>query len=267
VTRIAALALNTFREAIRNKVLYILLFFGVGVIASALALGQMSLHEESRITRDVGLGGMLLFGVLIGIFVGVNLVYKELDKKTVFALIPKPIHRWEFIFGKYVGMLMTLAVLVAIMSAVLFAVLAAQHLATGAVNDVAPVVRAIVLTFGELAVVTAVAVLFSSFSTPLLSGAFTLGMFIVGHFTPELRELIGKLASSGLRALVAGALRLFPDLHLFSVSGEMLDGRHVSVHGAYVDWRYVGMASAYGICYSACALVLAMLLFSRRDFT
>jgi ABC-type transport system involved in multi-copper enzyme maturation permease subunit len=266
MTRIVAIALNTFREAIRNKVLYVLLFFGIGVIASALALGQMSLHEESRITRDVGLGGMLLFGVLIGIFVGVNLVYKELDRKTVFALVPKPIHRWELILGKYVGMLLTLAVLVAIMSSVLFAVMWMQQLTVGTSMNALPVLRAIVLTFGELAVVTAVAVLFSSFSTPLLSGAFTLGMFIVGHFTPELRELIAKVGARGLRAVLYAALRLFPDLHLFYVSGDMIDGRHVSVHNAYVDWAYVAMASGYGVAYSACALALAMLLFSRRDF-
>jgi ABC-type transport system involved in multi-copper enzyme maturation permease subunit len=266
VSRIVAMALNTFREAIRNKVLYILLLFGIGVITSALALGQVSLHEESRITRDVGLGGMLVFGVLIGVFVGVNLVYKELDRKTVFALIPKPIHRWEFILGKYVGMLLTLAVLVAIMAAVLFSVLAVQDLATGAANNTMPVVRAIVLTFEELAVVTAVAVLFSSFSTPLLSGAFTLGMFIVGHFTPELRELIARVGSSALRALLSAGLRLFPDLHLFYVSGDMIDGRHVSVHNAYVNWSYVAVATGYGVAYSACALALAMLLFSRRDF-
>jgi ABC-type transport system involved in multi-copper enzyme maturation permease subunit len=266
MTRIVAIALNTFREAIRNKVLYILLLFGIAVIASALLLGQMSLHEESRITRDVGLGGMLLFGVLIGIFVGVNLVYKELDRKTVFALIPKPIHRWELILGKYAGMLLTLAVLVAIMAAVLFSVIAVQDLATEHPSNPLPVVRAIVLTFGELAVVTAVAVLFSSFSTPLLSGAFTLGMFIVGHFTPELRELISHLGSAGARALFYGALRLFPDLHLFFVSGDMIDGRYVSVHNAYVDWTYVLVTSSYGVAYSACALALAMLLFSRRDF-
>lgn len=266
MNRVVALSLNTFREAIRNKILYVLLFFGIGVIASALALGQMSLHEEARITRDVGLGGMLLFGVLIGVFVGVNLVYKELDRKTVFALIPKPIHRWEFILGKYVGMVLTLLVLVAIMSAVLFGVLALQHLAAGADNDVAPVVRAIVLTFCELAVVTAVAVLFSSFSTPLLSGAFTLGMFVVGHFTPELRELIARVGSTAARLALSAGLRLFPDLHLFYVSGAMVGGQYVSVHGAYVDWSYVGAAAAYGALYSACALALAMLLFSRRDF-
>jgi ABC-type transport system involved in multi-copper enzyme maturation permease subunit len=261
MTRIAAIGLNTFREAIRNKVLYLLLLFAVALIASALVLGQMSLHEEARITRDLGLGGIALFGKLIAIFVGVNLVYKELDKKTVFSLIPKPLHRWEFIVGKFAGMVLTLAVLVAIMSAVLFAVLLVQQ-----ASIEAPVVRAIVLLFFEVVVVTALAVLFSSFSTPLLSGAFTLGIFVVGRSTPELRELIAKLKSPAVRSAVSAALRIFPDLHLFWVSGSMVDGRAVTVHGDFVDWSYVALAGGYCAGYAAAALALAVLLFSRRDF-
>jgi Cu-processing system permease protein len=264
--RIGALALNTFREAIRNRVLYVLLFFAVGLIASSLALGQLSLHEELRVTRDVGLGGIALFGAIIGIFIGVNLVYKEIDKKTVFALIPKPIYRSEFILGKFAGIVLTLAVLVAIMSAMLFATLWIQSLATSAANDAGPVVRAIVLLFLQSIVVVAVAVLFSSFTTPILSGLFTLGIVVVGRSTPELRELIAKLGSGVARAVCAGLLRVFPDLNLYYVSGAMMGGQRVSVHGGYVDWSYVAIATAYGVVYSACALVLAMIIFSRRDF-
>jgi ABC-type transport system involved in multi-copper enzyme maturation permease subunit len=266
MSRIVALALNTFREAIRNRVLYVLLMFGVALIASALALGQVSLHEEARVSRDVGLAGIALFGAIIGIFIGVNLVYKEIDKKTVFALVPKPIDRWELILGKYIGIVLTLAVLVAIMSAMLFTVLALQNLVAGATNDVAPVVRAIALLFGQQLVIVAVAVLFSSFTTPILSGLFTLGIVLVGLSTPELRELIARVASAPARALLSALLRLFPDLHLFYVSGGLVDGQRVSVHGAYVDWSYVAVASGYGLAYTACALALAMLIFSRRDF-
>src|SRR5205814_10531746 len=122
-----------------------------------------------RVTRDVGLGGMALFGVLIAIFVGVNLVYKELDRKTIYALIPKPMRRFEFVLGKFGGMVLTLAVQLAIMSAVLFAVLYAQQVAP---SEMGPVARAVVLLFVEVTVVTALAVLFSTFSSPILSGAF-----------------------------------------------------------------------------------------------
>jgi ABC-type transport system involved in multi-copper enzyme maturation permease subunit len=261
LTRAFAIALNTFREAIRNKVLYSLLFFAVALITSALALGQVSLHEDARVTRDLGLGGIALFSVLIAIFVGVNLVYKELERKTVFSLIPKPIHRYEFILGKFFGMVLTLAVQVAIMSLVLFAVLVAQ----GAEIE-AGVIRAIALLFVEVVVVTAVAVLFSSFSTPFLSGVFTLGIFLVGRSTSELREIIGKLDSAGLKGGLYAALRIVPDLHVFYVSGAMVSGQTVSVHGAYVSWEYVAVATGYGLFYAACALLLAMVLFSRRDF-
>jgi ABC-type transport system involved in multi-copper enzyme maturation permease subunit len=261
MNRLFAIALNTFREAIRNKVLYSLLFFALALIASALLLGQISLHEDARITRDVGLGGIALFSVLIAIFVGVNLVYKELERKTVFSLIPKPIHRFEFILGKFAGMVLTLAVQVAIMSAVLFCVLLAQ----GAAVD-APVLVAITLLFVEVVVVTAVAVLFSSFSTPFLSGLFTLGIFVVGRSTPELRELIAKLHSGALKVALSVGLRIVPDLHLFYVSGALVGGQPVSVHGTYVGWSYVATATAYGLGYGALALVLATALFSRRDF-
>jgi ABC-type transport system involved in multi-copper enzyme maturation permease subunit len=174
-------------------------------------------------------------------------------------------HRWEFILGKFFGMVMTLLVLATVMAAVLFAVLWLEELATDDYSAFAPVLRAIVLIFCEIVVVTSVAVLFSTFTTPLLSGAFTLGIFAVGHFTPELREVIGKLGDP-LRPVLRVGMRIFPDLNLFYVSGEMVRGQTVSVHGAYVDWGYVAVAAGYGACYSACALALAVVLFSRRDF-
>jgi ABC-type transport system involved in multi-copper enzyme maturation permease subunit len=266
VSRIIALALNTFREAVRNKVLYILLMFALLLLALTYFFSQGALHEQLRVIRDVGLVGIEVIGALIAIFIGVNLVYKELDRKTVFALIPKPIHRWEFVLGKYLGMLVTLAVLMAIMAVTLFVVLWLGAMVFGGDNDDGTVLRAILLVFGEVAVITAVAVLFSSFSSPILSGALTLGIFVVGHFTPELRELIAKVASAPLRVVLRGAVRLFPDLHLFYVSGSMVGGQVVSVHGAYVDWSYVGIAGLYGALYCAAAIVLAMVIFARRDF-
>ena len=265
MSRVWALGLNTFREAVRNKVLYLLLLFAILLFGLTYFFSQGALHEQLRVIRDVGLVGIEVIGALIAIFIGVNLVYKELDRKTVFALIPKPIHRWEFVLGKYIGMLVTRAVLVAIMAATMFIVLSFASV-FGGDNDNGTVLRAIVLVFGEVAVITAVAVLFSSFSSPILSGALTLGIFVVGHFTPELRELIAKVESGPLRAVLRVGMRLFPDLHLFYVSGSMVGGQAVTVHGAYVDWAYVGMAGAYGTLYCAVAIALAMIVFSRRDF-
>jgi ABC-type transport system involved in multi-copper enzyme maturation permease subunit len=261
IGRIAALAVNTFREAVRNRVLYSLLLFALALILSALLLGQLSVHEEVRVTRDLGLAGISLFGVLIAIFVGVNLVYKEIDKKTVFALVSRPIHRHELIVGKFVGMTLTLLVQMAIMGAFLCAVLVVQK---GAVTPA--IARAILLSFLEVTVVTAIATLFSSFSSPFLSGAFTLGLFVIGRSLPELRELIAKVDSAPARGVLGTLLHVVPDLRLFYASGSMVDGRYASVHGDFVSFGYVGWAGLYALGYSACVLTLASILFSRRDF-
>ena len=273
-TAIFALALNTFREAIRNKVLHSLLGFALVLIFSALAVGQLSLGEETRITRDFGLGGIGLFGVLIAIFVGVNLVYKEIQLKTVYAILAKPVRRHEFILGKFAGMVLTLVLQIAIMALVLVVVLAVQ----GARPDVA-LAKAVWLLVVEVVVVTAVAVMFSSFSTPFLSGAFTLGIYVVGRLQPELRGLQAKLVASAaadgaaaagnliLRGVLAVLTTVFPDLHLFYVSGHEVAGKAVSVHGpTFVDWGYVGHATAYGFTYAAVMLFIAALIFRRRDF-
>ena len=264
MSRIVAIALNTFREAIRDKVLYALLFFAVALIFFAVVLAQLSLHEEFRVIRDFGLGGITLSNVIISIFIGVSFVYKEIDRKTVFALIPKPIYRAEFILGKYLGVLLTLALLIVLMSCALFATIGIQVIALktpGAVVDAA-LCRAVLLLFFEVAVVTAVAVFFSSFTSPFLSGFFTLSLFAIGRCWPELVEL-GKRFSN-LRFLAH--LYVVPDLHLFYVSGSMIGGQAVSVHGAFVSWQYVAFAGGYAVLYISIALLGAVILFSRRDF-
>ena len=258
--RIWAIARNTFREAVRNKILYSLLFFAVLIILSASALGQLSLHEEIRTTRDVGLFGIDLFGVVIAIFVGVNLLYKELDLKTVYTILPKPLRRWEFVLGKWLGMLLTLAVQVAVMGAVLGVTLALQ----GARFDL-PMVKAVWLLYVNVVVVTSVAVLFSSFSSPFLSGFFSLGFFAVGRSVPDIRALAARSGPALKGVLNAGAT-VVPNLHLFYPSGAIIGAEHVSVHGEFVDAGYLAWTTAYGIGYSLVVLILAMLIFRNRDF-
>jgi Cu-processing system permease protein len=258
--RVWAIARNTFREAVRNKILYSLLFFAVLLILSALALGQLSLHEELRMTRDVGLFGIDLFGVVIAIFVGVNLLYKELDLKTVYTILPKPLRRWEFVLGKWLGMLLTLAVQMAVMGAVLALTLALQ----GAALDV-PMLEALWLLYVNVVVVTSVAVLFSSFSSPFLSGFFAAGFFVLGRSVPDIRALAERSGQALGGALEIGT-EIVPNLHLFYPSGTIIGGEHVSVHGTFVGAPYLLATTGYGIGYSLVILVLAMLIFRRRDF-
>ncbi len=260
MSRIFAIAWNTFREAVRNKILYSLLFFAVLIILSALAIGNLTLHEEVRTIRDVGLFGIDLFGVIIAIFVGVNLLYKELDLKTVYTILPKPLWRWEFVLGKWLGMLLTLAVQMLVMGSVLAVVLAVE----GASFDVATA-KAVWLLFVNVMLVTSIAVFFSAFSSPFLSGFFALGCFVVGRSVPDIRALGAKLGS-GARATLDLACDVIPNLHLFYPSGAIVGAEQVSVHRQFVDADYVLSATGYGVAYSLVVLILAMLIFRKRDF-
>jgi ABC-type transport system involved in multi-copper enzyme maturation permease subunit len=230
------------------------------IILSALAIGSLTLHEEVRTIRDVGLFGIDLFGVVIAIFVGVNLLYKELDLKTVYTILPKPLWRWEFVLGKWLGMLLTLAVQMAVMGAVLAIVLAAE----GARFDV-PTAKAVWLLFINVMMVTSIAVFFSSFSSPFLSGFFTLGCFVVGRSVPDMRALGGKL-DPGAKAVLNFLCDLVPNMHLFYPSGAIVGAEEVSVHRQFVNADYILSSTGYGVGYSLLVLVLAMLIFRRRDF-
>jgi ABC-type transport system involved in multi-copper enzyme maturation permease subunit len=258
--KILTIGVNTFREAIRNKVLYSLLFFAVLVILSSLAFGALSVHEELRLTTDLGLAGMSLFSIIIAIFVGVNLVYKELERKTIYSLIPKPIHRYQFIVGKFIGMVLTLAVQLVIMAAVLLTVILLQG---GELSSAVP--KMVALIFFEVIVVTAVAVLFSSFSTPFLSGLFTVGIFLVGRSVPDIRVVARKVSPNAAWSLRLVSM-IVPNLRYFYATGAESGGTYVTVHGAFPDWGYIATAGAYGLLYVVLILMVAVLLFSRRDF-
>ncbi len=260
MTRILAIAWNTFREAVRNKILYSLLFFALLIILSALAMGSLTLHEEVRMTRDIGLFGIDAFGVIIAIFVGVNLLYKELDLKTVYTILPKPLHRWEFVLGKWLGMLLTLAVQMGVMGLVLGVTLAIQ----GGHFDV-PMIKAVWLLFVNVMLVTSIAVLFSAFSSPFLSGFFALGCFLVGRSVPDIRALAPKLGGAG-QTVLETICSVIPNMHLFYPSGAIVGAERVSVHHELVSIGYVATATAYGVAYSLAVLILAMLIFRKRDF-
>ncbi len=266
--KILTIGLNTFREAIRNKILYSLLFFALLVIVASLAFGALSVHEEVRLTTDLGLAGISLFSIIIAIFVGVNLVYKELERKTIYSLIPKPVHRYQFVLGKYVGMMMTLAVLVTIMTLVLSVVLAIQGEAS-----FGPLMKMVVLIYFEVMVITAVAVLFSSYSTPFLSGLFTIGIFMIGRNIPEIHTFAKRMEEDGsaindLTAFtVRGFSHIIPNLRFFFVTGSESGGAYISVHEVgFPDWSYVGTAGGYALLYVFLTLCLSIVLFSRRDF-
>jgi ABC-type transport system involved in multi-copper enzyme maturation permease subunit len=259
--RVWAIALNTFREAARIRVLYGILIVVVGANLLAIVLGEMSIREEARVARDVGLAGISLFGSLTAIFLGVFLLYTEVQRRTIHAIVSKPIERWEFVIGKYTGMALVLSVLVA-----LFAVAMIGQLVYQDVPVTAAVVKAIILAWFEVLIVAALAIFFSSFSSPFLSGLFALALFAIGRLTPDIQAAAERADSTWIRAVARGALEIVPDLHLFSISGRTVDGAHVSIHGDFVSWEYVAAASGHGLLWIAGLLALAAVIFSRRDF-
>ncbi|MCX5741687.1 MAG: ABC transporter permease subunit [Proteobacteria bacterium] len=260
IGRIWAIALNTFREAARIRVLYGILVLVVGANLLALVLGEMAVHDESRVARDIGLAGISLFGSLTAIFLGVFLLYTEVQRRTIHAIVSKPIERWEFVVGKYLGMALVLSVLVVVFGLAMGGMLLWQG---GGVT--AAVGKALILSWFEVLVVAALAIFFSSFSTPFLSGIFALALWVIGRVTPDI-ERATQAASPAISAVTKVVLRIVPDLHLFSVSGRSLDGNAVSVHGDFVPWSYVGLASLHGIGWIVWLLAFAAVLFHRRDF-
>jgi len=260
IGRIWAIALNTFREAARIRVLYGILVLVLGSNGLALVLGQLSAHEAGRVARDVGLAGISLFGSLTAIFLGVFLLYTEVARRTIHTIVTKPISRWEFVVGKYLGMALVLSVLVGVFALAMIVMLVVQG--AGVSGAVA---KAVVLSWFEVLTVAAIAIFFSSFSTPFLSGIFALAMWAIGRVTPDL-EAQAQLAAPWIRITTKIALEIVPDVHLFAVSGRTLDGAAVSVHGDFVAWSYVGLAGAHGLGWIVALLALAALLFHRRDF-
>jgi len=254
--RIWAIARVTMLEAIRMRVLWGLVVLVVGSDLFGLVLGEMSIRDAERVARDVGLASASLWGSLTAIFLGVFLLYTEVQRRTIHAIVSKPIDRWEFVVGKYLGMACVLTFAIAIFGGVTL-------LVGGGV--LGGLVRAIVLAWFEILVVAAIAIFFSSFSTPFLSGIFALAIWVIGRLTPDI-ELAAQAGSSVMRAIAGAVLFIVPDLHLFSPSGRVVNGTAMSVHGDFVDWGYVGMAGLHGVGYIAFLLALACVFFQRRDF-
>jgi Cu-processing system permease protein len=261
IGRIWAIGLNTFREAARIRVLYGILVLVVAANLAAVLMGELSINEQSRVARDVSLAGISLFGSLTAIFLGVVLLYGEIQRRTLYAIVTKPIARWEFVAGKYLGMVLVLTVLVALFSGSMIALLASQG-----VGVTAAVGKAVLLAWCEVLTVAAIAVFFSSFSSPFLSGIFALGLFVLGRVTPDIRNAVETADAMWIRAVARIGLELVPDLHLFAVSGRTVDGNQVTVHGDFVSWGYVASAAGHGALWIAALLVIACAIFQRRDF-
>jgi ABC-type transport system involved in multi-copper enzyme maturation permease subunit len=254
MSKILAIALNTYKESIRDKLLYNLLIFALVLIGGSVVLSSLTLGERSKIIIDISLASINLFGVLIAIFVGIGLVSKEIEKKTIYTIISKPVHRWQFLVGKYAGLLITLAVNLALMTAGFYLVQLA-----GEWSLRPELLKAIWLIYVELMVVTAMALLFSTFTTSTLAAIFTLSLYVIGHLSASMQEFARRLGTTTAVWLANVLYYSLPNLDRFNIKAEV-------VHEVPVSMARLAWSSLYGLAYVAALLVLSVVIFQRRDF-
>src|SRR5678815_716556 len=221
--RMSAIARNAFREAVRDRVLYNLVLFVLLLTAASVFIGDLSGGQERKVIVDLGLSAMLLFGVFIAIFVGVGLVYKEIERRTIYAVFSKPVGRGEFLVGKYLGLCLTLLVNVLVMA--IGVSLALLYVSRGWDPLIPTIWPAVLLIYIELMLLTAVALLFSSFSSPALSALLTFMVFIIGHFSADLKGLAGSMGSTSARWLFGALYYVLPNLANYSFITPTAHGR------------------------------------------
>jgi len=251
--RIWAIGTNTVREAIRNKLLYSLLFFAITVIAFAVLIASLSYVESERIIQDVGFAAIRLFSLGIAVFVGIGLIYGEVERRTIYTILSKPVSRSDFLLGKWLGLVLTVWMQLALMG-VAFAVVS---LGAGA-----PLGTGHLAAFGmmgvELMLVVSIATLFSSFTTPMLAALFTIGLWIAGHLSRDMYALARHSDNPGFQTLSAWLYRLLPDLDSFNLTIQ-------AVHGLPISGEEIGLPILYAIGYSVALLMMAAMVFRRRD--
>jgi Cu-processing system permease protein len=251
---ILVIARSTFREAVRDKVFSLVGVFGLVLLLSTVVMSPLTIGAQTKIVADIGLGAMTAFSLIVILLVGSGMVHKEIDKRTITTILSKPISRLEFLIGKSLGLLWTIAVMMGAMTALfLVAVLLTRTPFRSAF------LVSILLSMAEMVVVTSVAMFFSSFTGSLLTSLFTLGVFIAGHTLRDLETFAGATGNGGVERGALVLRRLLPDLELFNI-------RNAAVHGLPVEALHVLWSLLYGALYSASLLGLAAILFRRREF-
>lgn len=252
--RIQALAVNTFREAIRNKLLYTLLGFGILMIGSGVLLATLSYVEVDEILQDMGMGAIRFFSAGIAIFIGIGLIHDEVDRRTIFTILSKPVSRTEFLVGKWAGLTFTVWLQLGLMALAFGIVSWMAGAPLGADHAVA-----IALIGLELMLLVAIATLFSAFTTPMLAALFSVGLWMIGHFSRDLRALGEQSDLESVSTMADFIFRVMPDFEVFNKTLE-------AVHGLPILASEIRMAIVYALGYTVCTLLLGSMIFSRRDF-
>lgn len=252
--KVKAIVYNTFKEAVRNKVFYLLIFLGIFFAFSSKIISMLTIGSETKVLKDVGLAAIHFFSVLVAIFTGINLVYKEIEKKTIYNILSKPISRSTFIIGKFFGLAFTLLVALVSMAAIFFLYL---FVSTGEFDGLVLVYFA--LLYLELLIITAISLLFSSFSTPILSSIFTIALYLIGHVLWTFNLFKGYLKSPFEKIAAYFFYYILPNLDKFNIKGAV-------VMKTGLDSYHILDAFVYGVVYITAILILAIAIFKKREF-
>jgi len=250
---ILAVARGTFREAVRDRVLFLVLVFGAAALVLSRVIAPIALGEGPRITVDLGLSALGLIGIAIVVLVGTQLVHKEIERRTIHVVLSRPLSRGQYLIGKWAGLTATMAAAVAAMTVILVAV----GVSVRGPAIMGPIVQAACMIACANAVLAALAVLFSSLSTPVLSILYTLGLYATGYWTNDLRNFAEQLPGFGGDALRLVSY-LIPNLELFNLRSHVALGEGTTV-------LHLALAIGYAATYTAAALALAVIAFERRE--
>jgi ABC-type transport system involved in multi-copper enzyme maturation permease subunit len=254
-SRLSAITLNTFREAVRDRVLYNLVLFVLLLVASAPLFSQISIGLEKLMLVNVGLSSISLFGVIIAIFVGIGLVSKEIEKKTLYTILSRPVRRWEFIAGKYLGLLLTLVVNAALMTLGFYvALLIFVH---GLNRSDAMLLVAVYFIVLQFMMMVAITLLFSTFSTPIFSAIFAFALFVIGTFGNDLKNF-AAMSQGATKWLATAASFIMPNFASLNVISQ-------AAHGESVAGSLILFNTLYALSYSVAVTMAAVLIFERRN--
>jgi ABC-type transport system involved in multi-copper enzyme maturation permease subunit len=264
---IGLVALSVFRESVRDKILYSLVIFAVLMISTSYLIGQLTAGQDVKIIKDLGLSAMAIFGLFIAIFIGIGLVSKEVERRSIYSLIAKPVRRSELVVGKFVGLALTVAINLAVMTVVWYGVLAymswyeIELVKKGWEAPAADpgMLVAVYLIFVQLVLVIALALFFSTFAEPLWATVFTFGLYVAGHFSADLKHFDVVVGDSPVKYVTTGLYYVLPNMATFDVKNAV-------VHAQPVPYGYVLSATAYGACYSLALVAAAVLIFAKKDF-
>ncbi len=252
----AIVAVNTFREAVRDRVLYNLVFFALLMMGAAILVGQISIGIEQIVIINLGLSAISIIGIVMAVFIGVGLVHKEIEKRTLYSLLAKPIQRWQFLVGKYAGLLLTLVVNTFCMTLGLAAAL--FYVRRSFVRSDGSILIAIYFILLELALVTAVALFFSCFTSPMFATLFTLGIYVTGVFARDLRDIGEFTQSRAIQVAARVVYYLVPSFHNFNMSAA-------AAHGEAIPFALIWQNTLYALLYMALLLLASSAVFARRN--